>query len=412
MSRMSEIHMPPQNLDAEMSFVGSLMLGPNYLDEVSLDPDDIYSMPAQTIYMTLQKMWSTGNRGIDAVTVAQELVKTGKFEAVGGAQYLERILETVPHAAHVNYYAGIVRECARRRRIINACTDAMKYAYEGGAATSAEIIEQLDQRIQQLIDGTNGKAFASMAEAVDELEHMERNPCHGISTGLRSVDNYLKHGGFTPGQLVVAAGRPGGGKSVLLGQIAKCAAEKNAHALIVSLEMAKYELAERYTETIDRTILRGLPIHFTETAFTIDRIRQAIRASVRRYGTNLAVVDYLQLVGVQDTRKTRDQQIGEVTRGLKLLAKEVKIPIVVGCQLNRGSEKEDRPPRLTDLRESGSIEQDADVVILLHHSDDGAESKIIIGKQRGGMTGNIPVVFDRRRSQFRELDPEKGFFGS
>ncbi len=403
----NDLRVPPQALDSERALIGSLLLAPHFLDEVPVTSDDFYSEANEILFSTICQMWDRGVRGIDVVTVGEELARTGKLERAGGPQYLHEILETVPHAAHVLYYAEHVTEAARKRRIIIACTDAMQAAYMGQEKAD-DIVSKLDHSVLTLQDLTGGNDIETIGQAVDELEEMENNPAAVYPSGLESLDGRLARNGFLGRHLIVIAARPGGGKSALTGQIARYSAERNVPSLVISLEMAKSEIAERYSSTVDRKSLRGLPLYFAESAFSIDRIRQVIRLAVRKHRVKVVAVDYLQLVGVNDVRKSRDLQIAEVSRGLKLLAKEMNIPILVGCQLNRGSEKENRPPRLIDLRESGAIEQDADIVLLLHDDGDG-NSQIIMAKQRGGRTSSFPVVFDKMRTIFRDKDIGEGF---
>jgi len=405
---LDDLRVPPQSIDSERALIGSLLLAPHFLDEVQVTTDDFYHDPHQIIFGTICQMWDRGVRALDVVTIAEELVRKNLFDRAGGAPYLGEVMESVPHAAHIAYYAQHVIEASRKRRIIHACVSAMQGAYSG-LLKSDEIVAELDRHVLQLQDLTGGKDIGTIDEAVNELEHDEQNPGAVFPTGLQGLDQKLAKGGFQATNLIIMAARPGGGKSALAGQVARFTAQTETPSLIVSLEMRKQEIAERYSTIVDRKTLRGLPIYFAESAYSIDRIRQVVRLSVRKHKVRLVVVDYLQLIEVKDARKQREQQIAEVSRGLKLLAKELEIPIIVGCQLNRGSERENRKPRLIDLRESGSLEQDADVVLLLHSDEDAAQSEIIMAKQRGGRTANIPVVFDKMRTVFRDADPSQGF---
>lgn len=403
------LRLPPQNLDSERGVLGSIMFMNEAIDEVGaiLNKDDFYSDAHQKIYSSMIGMYERGIRGIDAITLCEDLVRKGLYEDVGGAAYIAQIIECVPHAAHVLYYAGIVLEASRKRKVIYGCTDAMRHAFDG-YMPSDEIVGILDSLVLRL-QGLTGKDISTIDEAVTAFEKEEQNPSAAYPTGVSGIDRMLKRGGLRETHLIVVAARPSGGKSALAGQFSRYSAQRGVPSLIVSLEMAKEEMAERYIEVVDRKALRGLPIYFAESAFSIDRIRQVIRLSVRKHKIKFVFVDYLQLVDATDQRKSRDQQIAEVSRGLKLLAKQLSIPIVVGCQLNRGSEKENRKPQLRDLRESGAIEQDADVVMLIHHEEDSPASEIIIAKQRGGSTGIVPVVFNRNKTVFTDRDPSEGF---
>ena len=238
-----------------------------------------------------------------------------------------------------------------------------------------------------------------MADAVDELEAWERDPGAVGKTGLFALDRMLSGGGLREAQSIIVAGRPGHGKSVLVCQIARAFAQRGEPALILSLEMLKREIADRFSRTMDRRKLSSLPIHFEDTAVQANKICSRIRYAHRRHGIKIAVLDYLQLVEPEDRKSQRERQVAEVSRAIKLLARELRIPILVACQLNRQSANEKRKPRLSDLRESGAIEQDADIVLMLHEDDDG-ESELHLAKQRGGLCGPIPVSFDKPNYRF------------
>ncbi len=230
-----------------------------------------------------------------------------------------------------------------------------------------------------------------LTDAVDALERLERNPAAVHSTGLTDVDRQIR-GGVRGNQFVIIGGRPGSGKSILGGQIAKTFAERGEPSLIISLEMDRAELAERFDKSIDRHTLRGLPLYLVDSVCEADRIAGLIRLAKRKHGIQLVFLDYLQLAESSDRLASRERQVAEVSRMCKRLAMELRIPVIAACQLNRASDKENRPPRLSDLRESGSIEQDADIVLLLHR-DEHDNAKVIIGKQRNGSTGIVPLAF-------------------
>ncbi len=237
-----------------------------------------------------------------------------------------------------------------------------------------------------------------MSDAVDALEAYEIDPGAIGRTGFLQLDQMLD-GGFREAQSIIVAGRPGHGKSVLVCQFARTSAERGEPALILSLEMLEREIAGRFSKTIARNRLRSLPVFFDDTAVMANKICSRIRYAKRRYGIRLAVLDYLQLVEPDDKKSQRERQVAEVSRAIKLLARALRIPIIVACQLNRQNSNEKRKPRLSDLRESGSIEQDADVVLMLHETEDG-ESEFILAKNRGGPCGIVMATFNRPKFMF------------
>jgi len=398
MSGHTDIRLPPQNLDAERGVLGSLMLMASAIEEIGtlISADDFYADAHGKLYAVIGDMYRGGCHGIDAVTLSEELVRRGEFENIGGAGYIAQIVEAVPHAAHVRYYARIVLAKSRMRNLIYLCSTTLQRAYDETDAD--ELIADLDSRTMRLRDSGSTGELHSMNDAVDELEAYENNPGAVGRTELHELDRILD-GGFREAQSIIVAGRPGHGKSVLVCQFAKTFAERGEPALILSLEMLKREIAGRFAKTVDKNSLRRLPIHFDESAVVAYKICSRIRYAHRRHGIKIAVLDYLQLVEPDDKKSQRERQVAECSRALKLLARELRIPIVIACQLNRQSANEKRKPRLSDLRESGSIEQDADIVLMLHEDEDGA-SELILAKHRGGPCGILKARFDRPRFMF------------
>ena len=401
---MNNLKLPPQNLDAERSVLGSLILRNDTIDEIHLRPEEFYSDQNLKLFRAVQDMWRSGSRAIDAVTLTEELNKRNELEEIGGEAYLAEILDAVPYATHVRYYAKIVREKAQLRRFIYACTESIEMAYNGG---DEDIIAVHDSKLLSIRETSSGGDIVTMSEAVDALEARERNPAAIHQTGLVDLDSRIR-GGLRDGQLIIVGGRPGSGKSVLTGQIAKAFAERGEPALIVSLEMDRAEMAERYIESVDRQILRGLPIHLVDSAYEAGRIAGLIRLAKRKHNIQLAVLDYLQLTESEDRKASRERQVADVSRTMKHLASELRIPVVAACQLNRNNDREQRPPRLSDLRESGSIEQDADIVLLLHQNDDQTEAQATIAKHRNGSTGSLKLTFRGDMFRFEDHCPDTG----
>ncbi len=398
-STRSDLRLPPQNLDAEQGVIGSILLMNQAIDDLAaiITADDFYLDANRILYAVICDMYRGGCRAVDAVTLSEELIRRNQFEAVGGALYVAQVLEAVPNAAHCRYYANIVREKARLRAVIYLCNATLQKAYE--TSDTDELIAELDSRTMRLRDAGSTAEVQTLADAVDELEQYERNPAQGGKTGLVDLDAKLTNGGFCEAQSIVVAGRPGHGKSVLVAQFAHEFAARGESVLVVSLEMLKREIAGRYDQTVGREKLRKLPVYFDDSTVNATKIASRIRYHHRRFGIRLAVVDYLQLIEPDDKRAQRERQVADISRSMKLLAKELRIPIVLACQLNRQSANEKRKPRLSDLRESGTLEHDADIVLLLHEDEDG-DSSIIVAKQRGGPTGDVPVVFQKNFSVF------------
>ncbi|MCA9049842.1 MAG: AAA family ATPase [Planctomycetaceae bacterium] len=396
-----DVRIPPQDVEAELSVLGCFMLDSPTLDAVRLRPDDFYIERHAILFSTMQEMHRAGH-AIDCVTVAETLERLGQLERAGGPGVIREILFAVPHSAHVRYYADIVRRKAQQRELIRACTRTIESAY---TADADELLPTLEGTLLRIRETGTGDEIVPMTSAVDALEERERHPAAVHSTGLADLDRQIR-GGLRYGQFVVVGGRPGSGKSVLGGQIAKSFAERGQTSLIVSLEMDRAELAERYIQSVDRQRLRSLPIHIVDSAFECERIAGLIRLAKRKHGIQAAVLDYLQLTESEDRRANRERQVAEVSRTMKRLAGELRIPVIAACQLNRTSDRENRTPRLSDLRESGSIEQDADIVVLLHQGEeDGAQA--IVAKQRNGRTGIVPLIF--RGDLFRFEDKAHGY---
>ena len=394
---LESFKLPPQDLDAERSVLGSIMLSVDCLDDLDLRADEFYGLANSTTFGIICGMWASGNRAIDSVTLANQLITLGKFQEVGGGTYLDDLMEAVPHAAHVKHYARIVRQKAIQRGVIQACTAAIESAYTDDGD---EVIAELERSLTAQREASTTGDLVHISEGVDQLEEREQNPAAIHKTGLADID-YALRGGLRANQLIIVAGRPGSGKSILGGQIAETFARRGDPALIVSLEMDRGELAERYVASIDRAAVRRLPLWLVDSAFDISKICGLIRLAKRKHSIQLAVLDYLQLAEAGTKRTPREQQVAEVSRAMKRLAAELKIPIIAACQLNRGAEKENRLPKISDLRESGSIEQDADIVLILHKGED--RTHLVIGKQRNGETGIRDLAFDGAKFRFENF---------
>lgn len=432
---------PPQDLDAERSVLGSVLLANDVLDDVIsvIQSRHFYSDPHQKIFQAIHDMYEDGIRGIDAVTLGHELQKRGELENVGGPAYLVQILETVPHAAHAEYYAKIVREKWLQRSLIDACTESLREAYHGSDAIE-EILTRSEKRIFSIAEQQEGIDRMGMRDILEDtferiFERMDQEgSISGIPTGFNGLDDMTS--GFQPSELLVLAARPSMGKTALVCNFALAVAKAKRGVLLFSLEQSRMELAERLLciqakvnghklrqgdlDEMDQhslmeaaNELRECPLFIDDTAGrTMSQIAAVGRRLKRSSGLNLIIIDYLQLIESDDKNMPREQQIATITRRLKFLAKELSAPVIALAQLNRGVEqREDKRPRLSDLRESGAIEQDADIVMFLHRpeaydpEDRPGEADLIIAKNRSGPIGTVPLVWLREQLKFGDRSP-------
>ncbi len=442
--------LPPQNLDAEKGVLGSVLLLNEALDEVSefLSDEHFYSDANRRIYAAIRHLYESGVRGIDAVTLAEELDRRGEFDEVGGTVYLHELLETVPHAAHARYYADIVRDKAVQRNLIYACTQVLRDCYDSSRETD-ELLQQAEQRIFRILELRERVAKHDIGSIlIDAWDRINvrlasEGTVSGLSTGFADLDETTN--GFQPSELIILAARPSMGKTALVCNWAEAIAEQSqTGVLIFSLEQSRLELAERFLSIrakVDGHRLRAgeldeaerhqlmeatqklseIPLFIDDQpGRTVGQMAAISRRLKRQHHVGLVIIDYLQLVEPDDRQMPREQQIAQITRRLKNLAKELDVPLVALAQLNRGVElREDKRPRLADLRESGAIEQDADLVMFLHRPDayDPEDSpnlaEVIIAKHRSGPTGLVKLTWRREYLRFENfssaLEPDDGY---
>ncbi len=432
---------PPQNVDAEMSVLGGMMLSKDAIADVIeiLRSADFYRPAHASVYEVVIELFGRGEPA-DAVTVGAELKKKGELERIGGLPYLHTLVATVPTAANAAYYARIVREQAQLRSLVEAGTRIVQLGYTTDGADVEGLINLAQSEVFAISEQRQTTDYTTLEEIVPDLyEELERNAnrdggLDGVPTGFSELDSKLN--GLRAGQMIIIAARPGGGKSTLAMDICRSAAvHNNMASAYFSLEMNRTELSMRLLAAESRVFLDRMIKGELETrdwqaiARTLDKISQAplivddspnmtmseIRAKSRRmkqqHGIQLIVIDYLQLLTSGGKAvESRQQEVSEFSRSIKLLAKELEIPIVAVAQLNRDSERRnDRRPQVADLRESGSLEQDADVVLLIHRddmfnkdSDRRGLAEIIIGKQRSGPTGTLELEFQGQYARFAE----------
>lgn len=405
-----------------------------------LRPGDFYKPANQLVYDAILDLYGRGEPA-DAVTVAAELDRRGLLRRVGGAPYLHTLISTVPTAANAGYYAEIVAEKSLLRRLVEAGTRVVQYGYAG--ADGADVNEIVDRAQAEIYDVTERKSsedFVILEEilqpAMDEIDAIasEGGVSKGVPTGFTDLDDLTN--GLHPGQMIVVAARPGMGKSTLgLDFMRSCSIKNHLPSIVFSLEMSKTEIvmrllsAEAKIKLADMRSGRMNDDDWTRLARRMSEISEAplyiddspnltmmeIRAKARRLkqkaDLRLIVIDYLQLMTSGKKVESRQQEVSEFSRQIKLLAKELEVPVVAMSQLNRGPEQRtDKKPMLSDLRESGSIEQDADMVILLHRpdafeSDDprGGEADLIVAKHRAGPTRTITVAHQLHLSRFSNM---------
>ena len=433
----------PHDDVAEQSVLGGMLLSKDAIADVveSLRASDFYKPAHETIYEAILSLYGHGSPA-DAITVADELKKRGELTRVGGAAYLHTLIASVPTAANAQYYAEIVKEHAIMRRLIEAGTKIAQLGYANETEVDA-LVDQAQAEIYAVTDGNAKEDYVSFSEALEatmrEIDANSNRPdgVYGVPTDFIELDELT--GGLHGGQMVVIAARPGVGKSTLALDIARSAAIHHHMATVFfSLEMSRTELAMRILSAEGKISMGRLkkgdldtegwtnlatlqgridsaPLFIDDSPnMTLMEIRAKCRRLKQRNDLKLVVLDYLQLMSSGKKVESRQQEVSEFSRSLKLLAKELDVPVIALSQLNRGSEQRtDKRPMVSDLRESGSIEQDADMVILLHRedmynpdSDRVGEADMIIAKHRGGPTRTIPLAFSGKYSRFNNMANE------
>ena len=433
----SDSRVPPQNVEAEESVLGAMMLSSEAIADVVevLQADDFYRSANGRIYEVLRGLYAKGEP-VDIVTGIEALKRAGMLEDVGGPLYMRDLVEQVPTPASAQHYARIVSQTALLRRLIGAAADIMDMAYAAPADPEG-VADDAEQRIYDVARREDADEVAILRDLVDQamvdLENIQnRDTAYtGLPSGFRDLDDLTS--GLQPGNLIVIAARPGVGKSSLATNIARNVAIGRHPVALFSLEMSRYEIGMRllcseakvawdrirnkrvgpddWSRVVQAAeVLHDVPLHIVDAGNVniVDIRAKARRMRTGRQGLELIIVDYLQLMTSPLTRRpdNRQQEVAEISRSLKLLAKELHVPVIALSQLNRNPEaRADKRPQLSDLRESGAIEQDSDVVMFIHRDDADPEKKrqteLIIAKHRNGPTGNIRLDFEPSLTQFR-----------
>jgi len=433
---------PPQDVAAEQSVLGGMLLSKDAIADVVeiLRSTDFYRPVHAIIFDAILDLYGRGDPA-DPVTVTASLTDAGAIGRVGGMSYLHDLVHAVPTAANTGYYARIVAERAVLRRLVEAGTRIVQLGYGAAAGAGRDVDDVVDLAQQAVYDVTERRVsedFLPLADllqpTLDEAIGSQGGLMAGVPTGFADLDTLLN--GLHPGQLIVVAGRPGLGKSAASLDFARHAALRHGLATaIFSLEMSKVEIVMRVLAAEARVPLHVLrsgqlsdddwtklarrmgeiseaPLFLDDTPnLTLMEIRAKARRLRQRHDLKLLIVDYLQLMTSPKRVESRQQEVSELSRGLKLLAKEIDCPVVAVAQLNRGPEQRtDKRPQLSDLRESGAIEQDSDVVILLHREDyydrespRAGEADFIVAKHRNGPTDTVTVAAQLHLSRFVDM---------
>ena len=436
--RLRPDRVPPHNLEAEESVLGAMMLSAEAIADVVefVRPEDFYRSANGKVFETLRSIYARGEP-VDAITAVEELRRRGLLEEIGGHLYIHELVEQVPTPSAAAHYARIVSQHALLRRLISAAADIMEMGYSAPEDPD-RVADEAEQRIYEVARRDEKDQIATLRDLVDQaildLEHIQNRDSAfaGLPTGFRDVDALLS--GLQPGNLIVVAARPGVGKSSFVTNLARnVAVDHDAPVAMFSLEMSRWEIGMRLLCAEARVpwdAIRNKRVgaeHWASIAQAAEGLHEApltivdsgnvtivdIRAKARRLATRglgLIIVDYLQLMSHHRRVDNRQQEIAEISRSLKLLAKELRIPVIAVSQLNRDPERrQDKRPQLSDLRESGAIEQDADVVMFIHRDDSDPNKKgiaeLIVAKHRNGPTDTVTLSFFPYLTQFRNFVP-------
>jgi replicative DNA helicase len=433
---------PPHDIDAERCVLGGMLLSKDAISDVLevIRPQDHYRPAHQIVHEVILDLYGRGEPA-DAVTVAAELTRRGEVARVGGADYLHTLIASVPTAANAGYYARIVRERAILRRLVEVGTRIVQLGYAGDGDPD-ELVDQAQAEVYAVTDRRVSEDYLPLSEimpgALDEIEAIgsRGGGMTGVPTGFADLDALTN--GLHPGQMIVIAARPALGKSTLALDLARAASVRHGMASVIfSLEMSRNEITMRLLSAEARVPLHTMrtgqlsdddwtrlarrmsevadaPLFIDDSPnMSLMEIRSKCRRLKQRHDLRMVIIDYLQLMSSPRRVENRQQEVSEMSRSLKLLAKELDVPVVAVSQLNRGPEQRtDKRPMLSDLRESGSIEQDSDMVILLHREDAyeresprAGEADLVVAKHRNGPTATVTVAFQGHYSRFVDMAP-------
>ncbi len=431
---------PPQDMAAEQSVIGSMLISKDAIAEVSevLRGTDFYRPAHETIHDAIIDLFGRGEP-VDMITVAAELQRRGELAKIGGAPYLHTMAANVPIASNAEFYAQIVRETAILRKLVDAGTKIAQFGYAGEGQID-DIVDRAQAEVYQITDRRASEDYAPLSDimdkVLDEIEAIENRESglYGVPTGFAELDDLTN--GLHSGQMIIVAARPAMGKSTLALDLCRAASiHNNLTSVFFSLEMTRSEISMRLLSAEAKVPLNHIrngkmdsgdwdklarhmgkvssaPMFIDDSPnMTMMEIRAKARRLKQRHDLRLIVIDYMQLMSSGKKVESRQLEVSEFSRQIKLLAKELELPIIALSQLNRGPEQRaDKKPMMSDLRESGSLEQDADMVILLHREDvyekesaRPGEADLIIAKHRNGATRDITVAFQGHYSRFVDM---------
>jgi len=446
----TDVRIPPQSIPSEQAVLGSIMLRKEAMHEVEdiINPDSFYVEKHKIIFRAMLDL-SLKNEPIDMLSLSTKLIEQKALENIGGNQYLAEILNVVPSSTNIKHYAEIVQKKYILRSLIEAADYVSELGFEESDDHMDDILDMAEKKIFSVISSPKSQKFINLKDALPEawerLEklHEHKDMLRGLPTGFRDLDNALS--GLQKSDLIIIAARPSMGKTTLALDIARISSiTHDKSVLIFSLEMSSQQLVDRMLSAQSRVNAWNLRTgrlssdrEFSQLRDSLDRLAKAkiyiddqpgnsivrMKALSRRLkaekGLDLIVVDYLQLMTTSKNYDSMVNQVTEISRSLKSLAKELNVPVLALSQLSRAVESRGGKPRLSDLRDSGSIEQDADVVMFIHREDKYNEdsdkkniAEILIEKHRNGPTGSVELYFDDKRVCFVSLDKnEKDAFG-
>ncbi|MCM1129694.1 MAG: replicative DNA helicase [Alistipes senegalensis] len=451
--QLESLRTPPHSIEAEQSVLGGLLLDNAAWDRIAdlLGPEDFYRFDHRLVFQHIARLIAA-SRPADVITVYESLSGIGKADEVGGLSYLNALAQNTPSAANIRHYAQIVRDRSVLRRLITVSDEIAGLAFQPQGKEVKKILDEAESRIFSIAEegarGVQGFSeirplLAQVVERVDELYNREnKNDVTGVPTGFLDLDR--KTSGLQPGDLIIVAGRPSMGKTAFSVNIGEhVAIESGLPVAIFSMEMSGTQLAMRMIGSVGRLDQHKLrtgqlaeddwprltyaiqkmndaQIYIDETpALSSDSLRSGARRLARQCGKlGLIIVDYLQLMSPNSAGENRSTEIGEMSRGLKALAKELACPVIALSQLNRSVEQRpNKRPQMSDLRESGSIEQDADLILFIYRdevynpdSPDKGTAEIIIAKQRNGPIGEVRLTFSGQYTKFDNYSGTQGMY--
>ncbi len=441
-STRSALRVPPQSLESEQAVLGSIMLRKGAMHEIEdmISAESFYSEKHKLIFQAMLDL-SNKNEPIDMLSLSTKLAEKKILDNVGGSVYLAEVVNTVPSSTNIKHYADIVQKKYVLRSLIEAADYVSELAFEEGDDHMDDILDMAEKKIFSVVSSPKNQKFVNIKDALPEawerLEklHEHKDMLRGLPTGYKDLDNLLS--GFQKSDLIILAARPSMGKTTLALDIARMASTTHEKSVVIfSLEMSSQQLVDRMLSAESRVNAWNLRTgrlsndrEFSQLRDSLDKLSKAkiyiddqpgnsivrMKALSRRLkaekGLDLIVVDYLQLMSTTKNYDSMVNQVTEISRSLKSLAKELDVPVLALSQLSRAVESRGGKPRLSDLRDSGSIEQDADVVMFIHREDKGKDesektniAEILIEKHRNGPTGKVELYFDEKTTTFHSLE--------